>query len=398
MEGANSGRVMARSSTSDTPIVKVHRLRLAVTACIAAALSLGGCSAEPPPSTPRRPATRTAALATPAETPSFTGPPRSPVERPAFTTPPVETPAFTMPPVEAIDPVAAAARYEAGRHLFEYDASLPLNITPSAESVPGLRHAEVHDMTYDSPAGGRVGALLVEPNAAGPYPALVVQHGLPGRRTDLLDEALDLAQAGAAAVLIDAPHARAQRIGPGTNPVNFTEQDRAEQIQLIVDLRRAVDLLQTRPEIDPERIGYLGVSYGGAMGGLLAGIESRIDAYVLVVGDGGIVAHFSGADDVGGPLDTMAPERRDAWLAAMEPIEPIYYVGQAGVPILFQSGQRDELVPPADAAALHPAANELATVTWYDAGHGLNREARCDAAVWLGEHLGFDGAATAPCS
>jgi cephalosporin-C deacetylase-like acetyl esterase len=59
--------------------------------------------------------------------------------------------------------------------------------------------------------------------------------------------------------------------------VRFDERDRREQIQLIVDLRRAVDLLVARDDVDPDRIGYLGVSYGGAMGGLLAGVEDRVD-------------------------------------------------------------------------------------------------------------------------
>lgn len=99
----------------------------------------------------------------------------------------------------------------------------------------------------------------------------------------------------------------------------------AEQIQLIVDFRRAVDLLRARPEIDADRIGYLGVSYGGAMGGLLAGVEDRLSAVVLVVGDGGLVAHFTGAEYEGGELVRLDPAARDAWLAAMEPSEPLYY-------------------------------------------------------------------------
>ena len=54
---------------------------------------------------------------------------------------------------------------------------------------------------------------------------------------------------------------------------------------MIIDLRRAVDLLASRSDVDPERIAYLGVSYGGMMGGLLASIEDRLQAYVLIVGD-----------------------------------------------------------------------------------------------------------------
>ena len=39
------------------------------------------------------------------------------------------------------------------------------------------------------------------------------------------------------------------------------------------------------PLVDAERMGYSGGSYGAAMGGLLAGVEKRIKAYVVMKGD-----------------------------------------------------------------------------------------------------------------
>ena len=57
------------------------------------------------------------------------------------------------------------------------------------------------------------------------------------------------------------------------------------------DLRRGVDLLLSRPDVAKDRLGYAGGSYGGAQGGLLSGVETRIKAYVLVVGDGRAVRH-----------------------------------------------------------------------------------------------------------
>jgi hypothetical protein len=53
--------------------------------------------------------------------------------------------------------------------------------------------------------------------------------------------------------MIDAPFAR--RSG---GPIHFDRRDRTEQIQLIVDLRRAVDLLLTRSDVNANRIGYIG--------------------------------------------------------------------------------------------------------------------------------------------
>jgi len=69
-------------------------------------------------------------------------------------------------------------------------------------------------------------------------------------------------------IAINAPFAR--RDG---QPLKFSTADRAEQIQLIKDLQRAVDVLRARPNVDDDRIAYVGFSYGGAMGALFVGIE-----------------------------------------------------------------------------------------------------------------------------
>ena len=46
----------------------------------------------------------------------------------------------------------------------------------------------------------------------------------------------------------------------------------------VFDMRRCVDYLQTRPEIDPERIGMMGLSGGGTMTTFTAAVEPRIKA------------------------------------------------------------------------------------------------------------------------
>ena len=51
------------------------------------------------------------------------------------------------------------------------------------------------------------------------------------------------------------------------------------------DLGRSIDYLESRPDIDKARIGYLGVSQGGAYGVILAAIEDRLKAVVFL--DGG---------------------------------------------------------------------------------------------------------------
>ena len=75
----------------------------------------------------------------------------------------------------------------------------------------------------------------------------------------------------------------------------------------------------------------------------------------------------------------------------MSPIEPIRFIGlAAGTPLLLQNGQLDDLVPPADATALHEAAPEPSTILWYNAGHNLNNQAAFDRHDWLRVHIGLD--------
>src|SRR5439155_273839 len=196
----------------------------------------------------------------------------------------------------------------AGRGPFDYDAGAPLDVRVSSSHFDG--GVRVRELTYASPKGGRVPALLFVPSGRGPFAGLIVQHGLPSSKEDVAFDAEDLARLGAVVIAIDAPFAR--RSGA---PIAFTRRDRKEQIQLIVDLRRAVDLLRARADVDDDRIAYLGISYGAAMGGLLAGAEHRIAAFVLISGDGGLVEHFNGPEDRSGPLFMLSPTRRRAWLA-----------------------------------------------------------------------------------
>jgi dienelactone hydrolase len=296
--------------------------------------------------------------------------------------------AVQAPPIDlqATSPVELASDsnkfYETHYHLFDYNPEEPLDIVETGSGRTG--DIAAHDFTYRSPKGGRVPATLLVPDGAGPFPGIVLMHGLPSDRRAMLSTGTLLAQVGAVVILIDAPFARPENAG--RDALTFTAQDRDEQVQLIVDLRRAVDVLLERPEVDADRLAYFGVSYGGAMGGLLAGVEDRLQAYVLVVGDGGLVTHATGPEDwPNGDLFRFSQSRREAWLEAMWPIEPLHYVGHAApAALLYQNGTQDPLVPPADARRYQTAGSEPKTLLWYEAGHGLPRAALKDAVEWLG--------------
>lgn len=319
---------------------------------------------------------------------------------PAQPTPQGTVPPPSLPPEDpdellvSVDPEVMDERYAEGRPLFDYDATVPFDLERGIDPIR-FDEATVHDLTFASPLGGRVPLFVSVPRGDGPFPAVILQHGLPGSRSNFLELARDLGENGVLSAMIDAPFARPENADRVAGPITFTPIDRDEQIQLIVDLRRVVDILQRREDVDPERIAYLGISFGGAMGGLFAGVEHRMAAVVLVVGDGGLVEHFSGAEDAGGPgLDEMPDERLQEWLAAMEPIEPLYFVGHAApVPLLFQNGTTDEAVPPPDAARYQAAGSEPKETWWYEGGHFLPDPAECDRMTWLGERLEFDASA-----
>lgn len=268
--------------------------------------------------------------------------------------------------------------------LFEYDDSAPLEIQLVREFP--VESFMVQDITYASPMGGRVPAFLFLPEGEGPFPGLIIMHGLPSNRHDITGRAQRYTRMGAVVLIITAPWARVEA-GPRDFPIQFTPQDSVEQVQLIVDLRRGVDLLRAHELVDGARIGFVGGSYGGAIGGLLAGVERRIVAYALVVGDGGVVTHFR----TGGDLDRLPSDQRKRWLRAMEPIEPIRFVGRAApAPLLFQNGLRDEFVSVHDAEKYQNAGSEPKTIRWYDSGHGLSPEASEFQAEWLEKWIGID--------
>ena len=302
-------------------------------------------------------------------------------------------------PVQDAKPAPAAAKAPAKSApmdpallaLFDYDSKLPLDI--QEHSTTASDGYDLIDLSFESPLGGRVPAHLFVPHGEGPWAGMQIMHGMPGSRSDSFVFALGprYARAGALCLAISAPWARVVE-GESMEMVTGTEQDRQNQIQLIVDLRRGIDLLLSFKEVDPKRLGYVGGSYGGAMGGLLAGVEKRVHAYALMVGDGGLVAHRTGADDAGRPRE-MPEEQWQRWVAWMEPIEPIHFVGHAApARLLFQNGRTDEVVPMADGLAFQAAGSVPKTCLWYPDGHRTMPERLRDQAMWFAGCIGIDPA------
>lgn len=269
---------------------------------------------------------------------------------------------------------------------FIYDRQQPLDIQVAAvRTEAGLK---IQDLTYASPSGGRVPAYLVTNEAKGSFAGIIMLHGVGGSRDSSLSLSKDLARTGAVVLAISAPFARPGYAGKPGSPFTFTERDRRNQIQIVQDLQRGVDLLLDRPDVDRQRLAYVGYSYGGSIGGLLAGIERRIKAYGLLVSSSGSVAFCTVGQRRHCNLDDIPLAKRQQWLKLMQPIEPIRYIGRAApAALLFLNGRNDQIIEYEDALAFQQAASEPKQVKWYDSGHGLQPEAMRDLAVWLGEQV-----------
>lgn len=262
--------------------------------------------------------------------------------------------------------------------VFEYEP-VPFEFVETAGRASPGEFASTN-VVFQAPSGPITGRLHRPPTVT-TNSAVLLLHGSGGASTDMDDVGAVIACSGATALAINAPNA-----GRGDRFVRFTDEDYVEQVLLIQNLRRSLDWLV---EQGHERLGFIGVSYGAAMGSLLVGVEPRIDAAALMVGDGGLVAHFT---EAGEPSAEVADiPGIEEWLELMTPIEPSSFMADAGdTPVRLVSARNDEFIPETDAIAWHDAAGEGAEAVWVDTGHFMNAQVWTETAVWLSEHLSLD--------
>ena len=190
----------------------------------------------------------------------------------------------------------------------------------------------VHALSFAGANGARVNAFLTVPRARGRHPAVLFLHGSGGTREDLLLPAAQLAIRGAVTMTISQP--------------NDAETFRP----LVVNARRALDLLAARPDVDRRRFGLVGYSLGAQTAAILAGDELRLKAVAIVAGRG-----------------SEAPR---------------YWIARSHADLYFQAGRHDEVVPHRQLLALIAAAPGHPRVDWYDTGHGMSRRSFDDVVQW----------------
>ena len=278
--------------------------------------------------------------------------------------------------------VAGCGSETADEGPFAYDPSQPLAFDDLGVVDPDYPVA-VHDVSYGS-SSGRVEAFLVVPPGDGPWPAAVYVHGAGSDRLSMLGPATWLAARGAVTLAISAPSGSAGE-PEGATGLARLEAHRAIEVADVVAVRRAVDLLRERDDVDPDRIGYVGWSAGARTGSILAGLERRLHSLVLIAPGAARVAEY---------VDAARPEDKEAVKQVMTSIDPLAYIARGDAEsLLIQEAEQDSVIPRTAIDALVAAAPEGTEVRWYDTGHAMGPKVYAEHLDWLQERLEITGPA-----
>jgi len=141
--------------------------------------------------------------------------------------------------------------------------------------------------------------------------------------------------------------------------------------QTVADIRRAKAILAQRPEIDADHIGITGVSLGGIVASLAAGVDGSFDRVVPILAGGDLAAitfHARETSVVKGKLLAKGydlPKLR----ALLAPIDPNAFASRLDPRrCLMINAKQDEVIPRPCTEALWQAAGQP-TILWVPSGH-----------------------------
>jgi eukaryotic-like serine/threonine-protein kinase len=169
---------------------------------------------------------------------------------------------------------------------YAYDKT---DLKPHMESVDDTtEYWRRERVTYNAAYGNQriIGNLFLPKNASPPYQTIVYfpHSGALGARSSENAEMsfLDFIIRSGRAVLLPVYQGTYERhIDEGTEGTNNV---RDLDIQQAKDFFRSIDYLESRPDIDHERIGYFGVSLGASASPRLLALEERVKVAVVVGG------------------------------------------------------------------------------------------------------------------
>ena len=244
---------------------------------------------------------------------------------------------------------------------YEYDHELPLN--DSVTHIDDTTAYDLYYVTYRSVHDRRVTALLSVPHGADrPVPVIILLHGLGDRKTvDYIEVGNKyFIQAGYAVLRIDVCcHGDRKRYEWEFDLTDeHRYQTREMMAQTIFDLRRAVDFIETRPELDISRTGFFGISLGGITGTIFCAVDPRVKVPVIVLAGGQMNLMFG--------KEALSKETGD-FLSIIDPINYVQMISPR--PLLMINAENDDIVPPVTTKLLYKKAKQPKKIIWYPAKH-----------------------------
>lgn len=218
--------------------------------------------------------------------------------------------------------------------------------------------------------------VFVPATAKGPAPFVLVLHYWGAN--DLRPErelATELCRRGVGAAIMTLPY-HLDRTPAGFSSGELAIQPDVKKLeqstlQSVLDVRRSIDFLATRPEVDMSKIGITGTSLGALVTELTFAIDPRIAAASFVLGGADFAHIIWNSSRVVIQRDTL---RRQGYTESklrdeLKNFEPLTYLGSRPLgPSLVIGAKFDTVLPNASTDALIAALKDP-KVLWLDTGH-----------------------------
>jgi len=276
-----------------------------------------------------------------------------------------------------LGPLVLAVALDAGA--FAYDTHSPMNVKYSA--AVGRSGTSFRAVSFSSPTGHTITGVIIRGAGRSPHAAVLFVHWLGDdakttNHTEFERDAVALARKGVTSLLIDAMWAQPDWY----DKVRTFQTDYTGSIAQVIDLRRSLDVLLAQPDIDANRVAYVGHDFGSMYGALLAGVDPRPQWYVLMAGTTTFSEWYL--------LGTKPPDVQ-AYIAQMAPLDPLAFLGRARArAFFFQFSAHDRYISPEHEAAFFGAAPLPRTMAVYNADHSLVTPAAfSDRLAWLSDKL-----------
>jgi len=292
----------------------------------------------------------------------------------------------------AAPPQAGQDSYAELSKRFQYGPETPA-IAIQAKASQDRGPVKIHDINYASPVRGRVPAYLIVPDGGGKYAGILWAHWMmpnspTANRNEFVDEAVVLARAGAVSLLIDAPMVRPD-FKPDPDPLSSQNADL--QVQEALEMRRGLDLLLSRGDVDSKRLAVVGHSFGAVSAAMVDAMDKRVAAFVfmgnpvsmkdILTSDMPMIEAFRKAY---GDDKLRAYAEKYSWADAADYAK---LLGPAQA--LFQYATHDEYMTVAMEQKYFNSASGPKEIRYYEATHALDEKARLDRCMWLKAKIGL---------